>query len=112
MGKPLFHKGKSHFGSCSSEVSKVVGDFPHTPCVEECSLSQRRKRKISFPYSSSSAYVALVYHVGAKIEKGHKSMNLCGNHLCLPFFLRQIRMYSMNGTTLFKKLFLAFSFGL
>uniref|UniRef100_A0A2K5BZQ4 Adhesion G-protein coupled receptor V1 n=1 Tax=Aotus nancymaae TaxID=37293 RepID=A0A2K5BZQ4_AOTNA len=44
------------------------------------------------------------------LKLGHKSMNICGTHLCLPFFLKQIRMYSVNGRTLFKKLFLGFSF--
>lgn len=48
MGKPLFHKGKSHFGSCSSEVGKVVGDFPHTPYVKNVLFHREEKEKQVF----------------------------------------------------------------
>lgn len=85
IGKLLFDKGKSHLAHVLLRSVKIVGDFPYRLCMEECSLSQKRKRKRSFPYSSANAYAALVCHIGAKIEKGHKSMNICGNHSCQTF---------------------------
>ena len=48
IGKLLFHKGKSHLAHVLLRSLKVVRDFPHILCVEECSLSQKRKEKQVF----------------------------------------------------------------
>lgn len=87
-----------------------MGDLPHILRVGECPLSHR-KGKASFPYSSPRACAPLVCPIGAKAEECHKGMKMGGNHLCLPFFLKQIRMSPMNGRAFFK-MPLGFAFGL
>lgn len=111
IGKLLFHKGKSHLAHVLLRSAKVVGDFPYTLCVEECSLSQRRKRKTSFPYSSANAYAyaALVYHVCAKVEKGPKKHEYVWQPFVSAFLSETNQKYSMNGTTLSKHCSLPFS---
>lgn len=112
VGKLLFPKGKNHFGSRSSEVSKGHGRISsYAPCGRMFSFIEKKKKN-KFSLFIFKSHAALVYHISAQTEEGHKSMNMCGSHLCVPFFLKQIRTCSVNGTSLFKKLFLAFPFGL
>ena len=74
--KLLFYKGRSHFGSCSSKVSKGRERLSSYALRGRMFSFIEKKRKTSFPCSSSSAYTALVCHVRAQTEEGQKSTNI------------------------------------
>lgn len=112
IGKLLFYIGRSYFGFCSSKVSKGRERLSSYALGGRMFSFIEKKKKNKFSFFIFKCLCSTCMSRWSPNRGRSEKHEYCGSHLCLPFFLKQIRTYSVNGATLFKKLFLAFPFGL